>query len=114
MHENWCFGVLIATIFVMIFIYFPWETWVLFKHLFKCSAKEYIAKLLYYLIITIIAAFMTSYLCEYVPGEGILSILMKGIICAVVPNIILIAFSNLTEFKDGKKRVFTILQGKMK
>lgn len=38
-------GVLVPTIFVFFGVYYPWEAWVLFKHLFHRSWKEYLLKM---------------------------------------------------------------------
>ena len=106
-------GVLLSTIIVMVFIYFPWETWALFKYLFKRSSKEYLLRMFFYLIVTIIVALVTDYLCKSINIYGILGLVIKMVICSLLPNIMyLIAYFKLPEFQDGKRRVFNIINSK--
>ena len=106
-------GVLLSTIIVMVFIYFPWETWTLFKYLFKRSSKEYLLRMFFYLIVTIIVALVTDYLCKSINIYGILGLVIKMVICSLLPNsMYLIAYFKLPEFQDGKRRVFNIINSK--
>lgn len=106
-------GVIIGTIFVMLVVYFPWETWALYKYLFKCNAWRYLAKMLYYVLTTIVAGTITYRVCMYIPDGGIVTLGVKAVICTVLPNIVyFIAYIKTKEFQDGKKRVFSIVTGK--
>lgn len=81
-------GVLISTIITMVLINLPWETKVLFDKLFLISSKEYYLFLLKNIIFTLVVGIITYWLCGFVPSEGILFLLLKGIICCIVPNVL--------------------------
>ena len=108
-------GVLISTIIVMVVIYFPWETWSLFKYLFKRKPGEYLLKMFMYLAVTVIVALVTDYLCKCINIYGILGLMIRMLICMLVPNIIyLMAYFRLPEFQDGKKRALNLISSKKK
>ncbi len=104
-------GALLSTIFIMIFIYFPWETHVLFRDLFKNSTKRYYQRMITYAITTIITAVITYFVCSLLKGNGIIYLVKKGIICCIVPNILfIISYFRLEEFKDMKNRITNIIK----
>lgn len=59
-------GVLLPTIFVFFFIYFPWEAWVLFKYLFNEKLSCYIKKSIYYTCINILSCALSYLICNTV------------------------------------------------
>ncbi|MGM9637095.1 MAG: lipopolysaccharide biosynthesis protein [Eubacteriales bacterium] len=103
-------GVLISTIIVMTFIYFPWETRVLFKCLFQRSAREYVLKMAGYVFVTAVNCCITYYVCGFVQGQGMIALLMKALLCIVIPNMVyLIAYFWMPEFKESQTRVRNVL-----
>ena len=93
-------GVLIPTICVMLFLYFPWETKVIFRTIFKCSPRKYLGRCLVFLLATCAAGFCTYELCALLPFEGVLPFILRVALCAVVPNaILLLTFFRTDEFK---------------
>ena len=106
-------GVVISTILVMVVIYFPWETQVLFKWVFKQEASKYVLKMISYASITIVVGALTLGLCSLMKIEGLTLLLARGGICVVVPNIIFFAIYRKTaEFADVKRRVVHLMQHK--
>lgn len=104
-------GVVISTIIVMTLIYFPWETYVLFEYIFNCSSKEYILKMLGYIVVTLVSGVVTFLLCSLVELEGILEIIVRCLICVIVPNIIfIITYCKTSEFLQLKNKVLNILK----
>lgn len=93
-------GVLISTLICTIFINVPWGTIVLFKNYFKRSPKEYFLQIVYYMGITFVAGFITYNICNFLPESGILYLVVKAVICVVVPNIVfIICYFRMDEFK---------------
>lgn len=95
-------GVLIPTIIVFLFIYFPWEAWALFKFQFKRSLKEYFAKV-GYLVLICVAACSASYgLCMLItPENSILSLIIRAVIIGITfPSIWLLFTFKTIEFKN--------------
>lgn len=79
-------GIVISTI-LSIVISIPWETYTVFKHVFKASSKDYYLRLSYYLVITIVAGFLTYGCCSFF-DEGNVTFLIQILICIAVPNIV--------------------------
>ena len=107
-------GVIISTIIVMVAIYFPWETKVLFTEMFHSGAKQYCISYYGYAIVTVIGAVITYKLCELISVGGILGLLIKGLICTFVPNIFfLIIYFKTDAFCDVFGRFRNLIKRKV-
>lgn len=103
-------GVLISTIIAMVFINIPWETRVLMKHVFQRSTGLYYLKQLWFLIRTCIAGVVTYFICGLFSLNGVFDFLVKGVICIVIPNIIIAILALKTEeFKYAKRMILNIV-----
>lgn len=90
-------GALISTIICMIFIFFPWEMHVLFKHLLEKSTKEFIMKEFKWFALWCTISGIMYFICSKISINSlIMSLLIKVVICAVIPNIIFFVFNNKT------------------
>ncbi|URN84114.1 lipopolysaccharide biosynthesis protein [Acetobacterium wieringae] len=99
-------GVVISTIIVMVVIYFPWETKVLFTNMFQGGLKEYCLKYYSYALVTIITACLTYYVSSLNPFDGIVGLIITSVICCIVPNMVfLIVYFKTPEFKDFIERL---------
>ena len=111
-------GILISTIISVVLIYDTGYAKVLFSVYFKeCgSLRQYICRQLFYLSGIIVAAVPTFMLCNsFLCNSSLLKLLINGIICAVVPNIIfLVIWNKLYEFNDTKILIKQILSRKLK
>ncbi len=106
-------GVLLSTIICSLFINFPWGTHILFKHCFKISEKEYMIKMCYYIIVTAFATTITLIICNLLPGTGIITMIVKLLICVPVPNAIFYAFYfKLQEFEKSKELLKNLISRK--
>ncbi len=104
-------GVIISTLVCTIFINVPWGSYILFKNYFQKSVKEYFGQLLYYIVITNLAGFVTLGICGILPSTGWLILFVKMLICCMVPNVIFFIFyRNRREFKYTKVLVERILK----
>lgn len=95
-------GVLIATIFCLVFINFIWASRVLFKEYFKTQSQSlYLARLGLYSLATVIACAVTYFICSLFHCEGLTQLMINFAICLIIPNLIFFAICmNLPEFKD--------------
>jgi len=99
-------GIILSTCVAYLFVGFPWETHVLFKHYFKQSPAKYYLKQLFYLIVSLIAMVASYFLCSLVPLEGKKLIAVNFVICLIVPNLIFfLAYFKTRAFKDAKHNV---------
>lgn len=99
-------GVLISTVVSFALINFLWETKVLFINLFKCSVRPYIIMTLYYLIVNGVLCVVTYLICNTINLDGVISLVLKMIVCVIVPNII---FVSLNSKRDEFKEILDIL-----
>lgn len=106
-------GAIISTIIIMVCIYFPWETYVIFKKIFNKSSKEYYLKMFFYTISTIIIGAITYKICGLSKVTGIKDLLYKGIICCTIPNIFfMLCYHKNAEYLDMKNRIFNLIKSK--
>jgi O-antigen/teichoic acid export membrane protein len=102
-------GIIISTV-LSLCVSVPWETWTVFKYVFKRSPREYAAMLLQFLLVTAVASAVTLGICQ-ICSEGIPAILVRGCICVVVPNVIFfLAFRKREEFAEAKALVLRFLK----
>lgn len=102
-------GIVISTILSLL-VSIPWETYTVFKYVFKRSPKEYALSLVRFLAVLTVACVVTLGICQ-VASEGILAILVRGCICIVVPNVIFfLAFRKWEEFADAKALLLCVLK----
>lgn len=99
-------GVFISTIICMVLIYFPWETWVLFKKMFGISSREYVLGQVISAIEAVFICVFTYSICSIIPLSGIEGLIARGVICVFVPNIILVIF-------NYKKQEYIFLKNKI-
>ncbi len=105
-------GVIISTLICTIFINVPWGSYVLFKYYFKRSPIEYYGLILYYVGITSVVGCITLCICNLLNNNtSLLYLLLKFIICSVIPNILLFAiYYKKQEFKYSKELLLKIIK----
>ncbi|MCR5294792.1 MAG: hypothetical protein K6E30_06405 [Lachnospiraceae bacterium] len=82
-------GIIAATLITLFFINFLMGTNVVFKYYFQNGKiAEYYLLHGKYALATLTAGTLSTILISRVPGEGIASLAAKGILCALVPNVI--------------------------
>ncbi|MGI6377809.1 MAG: lipopolysaccharide biosynthesis protein [Bacilli bacterium] len=106
-------GIILATIITIFVFNFITRTNVVFKHYFNISPKEFYLKHLLYFLITICVGFVTYHLCDFIRIEGFLNIIIRSLLCVVLPNVLFLAFLFKTkEFKEAKGLVLGLLHNK--
>ena len=94
------FGVLLPTMAIMMFLYYPWETHVLFKYLFQRSSREYIIITCKYSIFALIGTGAVYCLCRWVSLGGIIGIVVNGILSTLImPGIYMLLSIRTPEYK---------------
>lgn len=80
----------------------PWILKNLFTVIFHIDMKSFIKRLLFYVTISAVSIVATYLICVCVPLDGILALIVRLIICVVIPNAIyLFAYKRTTEFKGA-------------
>lgn len=99
-------GVILSTIISYLFVELPWETHVFFKNYFKKNELLYYKELIKYLLVTVVNCLLCWFVCNKMPNEGVLFLILKGCICFCIANIFFyFAFHNTMEFKVLKAKI---------
>ena len=94
-------GVLLPSILILAFLYFPWEAIVLYKNLFHRSWLIYLKRVLCYTAINAAVATLCYFLCTMVsPANTLASFAIRlVIICVIFPVIWLVTTHKTGEFQ---------------
>lgn len=97
------YGVILSTVLSMLFIGMPWLLYNLFTVLFeRQELKSYVDKLFLYVVITIVNCSITYYICTLINYSGIFELILKGLICCIVPNTIFyFIYRGMIEFRQA-------------
>ena len=99
-------GVIISTLICSAFINIPWGAVVLFRHYFRRNVKEYLLSIFCYIMISSIAGVLTYFCCLIINGTGIISLIVKCLICLAVPNAVFyVIYRHKPEFGYIKKLI---------
>ena len=97
-------GVLIPTIFIMLFIYYPIETIVIYKHIFKKKPYSFFLKSFLLVCVSAICIIASFLLCSIIHIEIlIVSLFVKGLMSLIATAFIYILLTFWT--KDFKRSV---------
>lgn len=106
-------GVIISTILSML-VSIPWENYTVFKYIFFCSSKRYYGKIILYTLIAIPVCAVTWFSCSKCP-DGIGGLLIRAVICVILPNLVLLLFFyKTTDFENSKDFIINNIFTKIK
>lgn len=89
-------GVLLSSIFCLIFINSFWASNILFKHYFRgFRQKTYIVRIAFYFGVAILVCTFTNFICKFMPYDGVINLILRILVCVVVPPIIIFCFLRL-------------------
>ncbi|MEN1937245.1 hypothetical protein AAIE21_17085 [Paenibacillus sp. 102] len=101
-------GVFLGTLVSVITVPFWLTPYLVYKNVFNRPVMDYFLKYSYYAAIGIGTYFITSFVSNFTLSSNFLELLLKGIICIIVPNVIyILIFHKTTEFKY----LFGIIRG---
>ena len=94
-------GVIIPTILILTFIYFPWEAQVLYKHLFHRKWTVYLKKTAKYTLLNLLAAVLCYFICAYIaPASTAKSFFVRiPVIGLIFPSVWLLSTCKSAEFR---------------
>ena len=97
-------GVILATILTIFFMNFLWRNVMLFQNYFRGkSLKTFLMDHLGWATAIAVAAALTYFLCGRIKAGAVLQIIINGVICTVVPNLILLLlFCKTKQFREAK------------
>ncbi|SCH62539.1 MULTISPECIES: lipopolysaccharide biosynthesis protein [unclassified Romboutsia] len=86
------FGILLSTAIARICTNTWYDPYIVYRIGFKKGCKRYFFKYIKYIVVLIIAGLPTYLLCNLINFTPFITLLLKLIICLIVPNIIIMAF----------------------
>lgn len=102
-------GIILSTVFSL-FVSIPWENYTIFKYVFHQSSKAYYGKMFFSAGTMVLAGAVTLWVCSLL-GNGIWTLLLKGVICVIVPNLIFILLNfKRPEYKEAINFVLRIFK----
>ncbi|WP_143330613.1 hypothetical protein [Cloacibacillus sp. An23] len=81
-------GIMAGTVISTLATCFWIEPYVVYKYGFHTSIKAYFQKYALYSFITLICAVLTTYLCSFTASFGIYALIVKFVICVIIPNLL--------------------------
>lgn len=110
------YGILISTVAAIICVGMPWLLHNLFTVIFeKKHLFDYLKMLFYYWGIILLSCVITYLICAKINFGLIATLLVRGVICMIVPNLIyFIAYKNRGEFKNSLALVNKMTKGRLK
>lgn len=110
------YGIILSTIFSIVFVILPWSSYILFKYYFKQDYKNFYVTYFKNTFIILVAGIITFYVTSFIEIENlILQLFIKGGICLLLPNIIIFMMNvKNKEFieaeKWGRQKITNILK----
>lgn len=97
------YGVLLSTVVAIVCVGLPWLLHNLFTVIFERNHLfSYLKILACYCFVIFVSCMVTYIICRKISADPIITILLRGIICLIIPNFIyLIAYKSRREFKDS-------------
>lgn len=99
------YGVLLSTVLSTLIVGMPWLIYNLFTEIFKRNPIEYIFNLFKYTVTTIIMSIITYYICKFIPGYSLISLIFRGIICIIISNLIWITIYRKNDEMNGTLQI---------
>ena len=104
-------GIILATLIAQFVFGLLWQGAIVFKEYFKRSYKTYLIKQGGYFFVGILLSAVSYAICAVIKNQGITGLVLKMIVCAVVPPIVIILFFHKNnEFNESKRLLFKIIQ----
>lgn len=109
------YGVVLSTVLSTLFIGMPWLVHNLFTVIFdKIQLKTFLAKMLQYILVTIVAACICIFISNYIQGNKYLIIVLRLFVCCIVPNVFfMLFFHNNNEYKELLALLNKVTKGKI-
>lgn len=109
------YGILLSTVLAILCVGMPWLLHNLFTIIFeKKHMWHFIGRLAKYTFVVFISCVVTYFICSRFSLGVIPTILVRGVICLIVPNLIYyLAFRKTKEFQQSLQLVDKMTKGKM-
>lgn len=82
------YGIIISTIVSILFIIFPWSTYILFKKYFNKGYINYLKRYFINAAITTLGAIITLLICNKLGSYEVKNFILCILLCMIIPNVI--------------------------
>lgn len=108
------YGIILSTILSMVVIGSPWLLHNIFTVVFeRKNLKQYVSKLGFYLLVTVLTAIMTYCLCTLIKGDMWIVMIGRTLLCIVFTNVMFFfIYRKRREFKESVVLADKIINGK--
>lgn len=105
-------GVIGANILSFLLVPLWTQTFIVYKHILQIPPINYYFKYIVYLLVSLVSCIISLYLANIIRQDNIVAtLLIRTIICIVVPNLInLLVFSKTKEFVQLKNKIITVIK----
>ena len=105
-------GVILGTNISLLIINFGYGSQILFKHYFTNKKSiEYFKYHGLYALVTCIIGVITYFICSIIKHSGLRELILKGILCTIIPNILYYVIYRKTKmFEKAKEFILNILR----
>lgn len=108
------YGVLLSTVISTLVVGIPWLLNNIFTVIFHVKMGEFLRNFVFYIGVTCINVLLTYLVCEAIPVDGIMCIVVRLILCCIIPNAFyLLAYRHKKEFKQAVMLMDKILGSKV-
>ncbi len=110
------YGILLSTVFAIVVVGMPWLLHNLFTHCFeKQQLKHYIFLILRMVLLTVLSALLVWLICLPIGGNLLLSIVLRLVVCLLVPNVVYFIFLHKTQqFRPSVQMLDRLTKYKLK
>lgn len=110
------YGILLSTVLAILCVGMPWLLHNLFTVIFeKKHMWPYMIRLAKYCVVVLFSCGITYFICSKINIGLVPTILIRGIICVIVPNLIyFVAFRKTEEYNQALNLLNNMTKGKMK
>lgn len=108
------YGVLLSTVLSIVLVGMPWLLKNLFSTVFHMSVKDYVFRLLKYIVLAVVLTAISILATYYINFNSlILTLIIRGIVCVIIPNLILfVIYRKTSEFLQLKTQILNIIKRK--
>lgn len=83
-------GVFIGTLVSVLAVPFWTTPYLVYKKVFHKPVRNYFLKYIYYIALGIGTYLLTHFMCSFILTDNIFSLMLRGVICFAIPNLIYI------------------------
>lgn len=79
------YGIILSTVISYVFVSMPWLVHNIFSLIYKTSIRQYLKRIVTYLLVTVLSSFVVYLLCSFISIEGIIGLCVYALIGLFIP-----------------------------